>query len=64
MKIDKFTQAYLECALWSSNDESNDQGGDPLDQNYGIQDIAEECLEKMIADCKAFQEEKDRKSVV
>ena len=52
--LDEFTRAYIECALWSSMDESDEQGGDPLDQNYGINDISEETLERMVADCRQF----------
>lgn len=54
-KLDEFTQAYIEAALWSSMDESNDQGGHPLDKNYSASDIAPATLAKMVADCKAFQ---------
>src|ERR1700676_2800960 len=53
--MDKFTLAYIQCALWSTNDNSNDQGGDALDKNYGIKDIALETLKLIIADCKMFQ---------
>jgi hypothetical protein len=53
--MDEFTQAYLEAALWSSNDESNEQGGEPLDANYSISDIHPETLAEMTADCQAFQ---------
>lgn len=56
-RFDEFTLAYIKCALWSTNDESNEQGGDPLDDNYGPEDIAAETLETMLADCKRFQEE-------
>ena len=28
-RFDKFTLAYIECALWSTNDESNKQGVGP-----------------------------------
>lgn len=31
MKHDAFTSAYIECALWSTNDESTPQGGEPLE---------------------------------
>lgn len=55
--IDFFTRAYLECALWSSVDNSNDQGGEPLDKNYDITNFAHEALEKIKAECKKFQEE-------
>lgn len=53
-QIATFTAAYIETALWSSTDESRDDGGDPLDSNYGPDDIAAETLEAMHADCRAF----------
>jgi len=56
-KLDDFTRAYIEAALWSTNDESNEQGGNPLDHNYTPEDIAPETLETIVADCKRFQEE-------
>lgn len=54
-KLDEFTDAYIEAALWSSTDQSDPSGGRPLDDNYDVSDIAKETLEKMVADCKAFQ---------
>lgn len=56
-KLDAFTLAYIEAMLFSSNDESNEQGGDPLDQNYSIDDIAPETLASIAADCARFQRE-------
>ena len=56
-QLDEFTLAYIECALWSTNDESDESGGDPLDENYGPKDIASVTLDTMIADCKRFQKE-------
>lgn len=55
--MDKFTLAYIEAALWSSNDESDEKGGEPLDANYSIDDIGPGTLAEMIDDCKRFQEE-------
>jgi hypothetical protein len=49
-----FFAAYVECALWSSNDESTPAGGEPFDQNYGPDDIAPETLASMRADCDSF----------
>lgn len=54
-KLDAFTRAYIECALWSSTDNSRDDGGDPLDDNYGVEDFAPEALAQIIEDCEAFQ---------
>jgi hypothetical protein len=55
--LDEFTASYIECMLWSSNDESDESGGEPLDKNYSIDDIAPEALEKIAADCERFQRE-------
>lgn len=55
-RMDEFTLAYFETALWSSTDESDESGGEPLDANYDIEDFAPETSEKMIADCADFQE--------
>jgi hypothetical protein len=54
--LDDFTRAYIEAALWSTNDESDEQGGEPLEKNYSASDIAPETMEKMIADAADFQE--------
>jgi hypothetical protein len=53
--LDTFTNAYIEAALWSTNDESTPDGGVPFDNNYSVQDIAPETLARMVADCDAFQ---------
>lgn len=42
--MDPFTRAYIAAALWSSNDESDESGGDPFDANYDGTDIAPETL--------------------
>ena len=52
MNLDAFTEAYVECALWSSTD-----GGEPLDAHHGPKDLSPECLATMVADCKKFQKE-------
>lgn len=54
-KLDTFTEAYITCALWSSNDNADDSGGDPLDKNYSASDISEETMNRMIEDCASFQ---------
>jgi len=55
--MDRFTQAYIECALWSSMDESTPTGGEPLDTNYGVSDLASETLGSFERDCNKFQKE-------
>ncbi len=57
--FDSFTRAYLICALWSSNDESTPQGGEPFDSNYSVDDFAPEALKQAAKDCAKFQAEND-----
>lgn len=45
---------YVICALWSSNDESTPEGGEPMDKNYGPDDIAPDAMEKARNDCASF----------
>jgi len=52
--LDAFTKAYITAALWSTNDESDPSGGDPIDDNYGPDDIAPDALAKIQSDCQAF----------
>lgn len=54
-EIDSFTDAYIAAALWSTNDESDDAGGQPLDRNYSPENIAPESMQRMLADCAHFQ---------
>lgn len=50
-----FVQGYITCALWSTNDNSDPEtGGEPLDANYGPDDIAPETMVEITADCAAF----------
>lgn len=55
-KLDAFTRQYIETALWSSTDNADDSGGEPLDKNYSSDDIDPATMEQMIADCASFQE--------
>ena len=55
--MQSFFDAYVEAALWSSNDESTPSGGEPLDSNYAPADIDRDTFEKMRADCEKFESE-------
>jgi hypothetical protein len=55
-KLDAFTLAYIEAMLWSSTDNADEQGGEPLDKNYSADDIAPETMELIVEDCADFQE--------
>ena len=52
--LDEFVDSYIECALWSSNDESDESGGEPFDENYSAADIDDVSLESMCRDCTRF----------
>lgn len=52
--LDDFLAGYVACALWSSNDDSDESGGEPLDTKYDQTDIHADTLERMRADCAAF----------
>lgn len=57
-RLDQFTRAYLECALWSSVSDpaEGENNGEPLDANYSIFDLAPEAVEQAKRECKAFLE--------
>jgi len=50
--MDKFTQQYIETALWSSVDDA----GEPLDRNYSLSDLSPDTLVWAQADCDRFQD--------
>lgn len=52
--LDSFTAAYVSCALWSSHDNADENGGEPMDSNYDVSDIAPETLQRMAEDCAQF----------
>ena len=56
-ELDRFTQGYIDCALWSSTDESDETGGEPMDKNYSFSDIDPETLARMVEDCRSFQDD-------
>ena len=45
---------YITTALWSSTDNSDETGGEPLDKNYDISDIDAETIMQMIRDVEDF----------
>lgn len=57
-----FTDAYIECALWSSNDDRIDpQGrGAPLDATYDVTDIEPATTAKLESDCDDFIDANER----
>lgn len=57
MSLDRFTQAYIECALWAETDNADESGGQPLDHNYDSDDISPATITRMAEDCADFQSE-------
>lgn len=55
--LDEFTTAYLVAALWSTTDHSDEDGGQSLDLNYDLCDIAPVALASAKKSCAEFQEE-------
>jgi hypothetical protein len=55
-EISTFTKHYLECALWSSTDNCNEQGGEPLEANYDLSNCSPEMLKQADDDCQSFQD--------
>lgn len=52
--VDEFMRGYLVAALWSTNDNSEPNGGDPLDNNCSIEDIDPASVAGATNDCRAF----------
>lgn len=50
--LDDFQKAYVVAALWSSTDDE----GEPLDDEYSIDDIATPSLQQMADECTDFRE--------
>ena len=47
-------KSYMETALWSTTDNTDDYGGEPLDSNHSIDDIAKKTKSDMLEDCQQF----------
>lgn len=52
-KLDDFTRAYLEAALWTATDEN----GDNIDDVYDIDDFSAESVAVAVDVCSKFQAE-------
>lgn len=54
MHLGPFVRSYLECALWSTCDESTPEGGEPFDKNYTVDDIDKDSVDRAIVECDDF----------
>lgn len=41
-QVDRIFRAYVDAMLWATMDGADEQGGEPLDRNYGPDDVSEE----------------------
>lgn len=62
-ELNPFTRGYIAAMLFSTNDESDEQGGEPLDSNYDIEDINPDSLAKIIEDCNKFIEHNEHRFI-
>lgn len=46
--------AYVACALWSSTDDSDDSGGNPLDDEHDESDVDDAAWLSAVRDCADF----------
>jgi hypothetical protein len=49
--MSEFLRSYIETALWSSTDDSDEH----LDANYTSEDLSPDALARMSKDCEQFQ---------
>lgn len=52
-KLGDFELAYIECMLWSSQ---NDDMEDSVTDEHSVFDLSVEALQQIVDDCKDFQE--------
>jgi hypothetical protein len=53
-QLEEFLLHYMICGLWATNDNSDESGGNPLDDKYTIEDIHPDSVKKMRKICKEF----------
>jgi hypothetical protein len=51
---EEFLSGFITCALWSSTDNADESGGEPLDKNYDRGDVAPQTMANLEADCRQF----------
>ena len=52
--FDEFVRGYIDAALWSSTDNADESGGEPLDKNYSRSNIAASSLKSIKRVCARF----------
>lgn len=54
--LDAMLAGYIRCALWSSTDNTDESGGEPLDANYRAEDLESDTIAYMRTECSSFLE--------
>lgn len=52
--LESFVDGYVDAALWSSHDESDESGGEPMDKNHNRHDIARSSMASIKRECAKF----------
>lgn len=55
--IDDMLHSYLTAAIWSSNDESDESGGKPLDESISVRALDPKFVEQARKDCEQFYDQ-------
>jgi hypothetical protein len=59
-----FILGYIEAALWSTTDDRHHEDPDNyhecLEQNCDREDLSNDCLQRMVADCQKFQKDNEK----
>lgn len=53
--VDDFTRGYMAAALFTTSDEDDEDGNDPLSARYDISDFAPDVLADIVVRCLQFQ---------
>lgn len=62
IKLKDVVDGYIQAALFSTNDESDDSGGEPLDANYSESDLSPRALTQIKRACALFVKQ-NRKAI-
>jgi hypothetical protein len=54
LKFHKFRAAYVECMLWAENDQADEQGGEPLENNYEYDSLTPDSKYRIDRVCMGF----------
>lgn len=54
LNVEDFVRGYIEAMLFTTHDDSNDAGGEPMKQNYTIDDIDPVAMDRIENDCRSF----------